>query len=89
MPKRIDPKVEVIVRSVIDGYYLTCMRPSLQQTIDEVVGRCRSVCLEPPHPNTIRARIKAIDKKKVIERREGARPPEERAIEPKRSHWVQ
>lgn len=88
MPKRIDPKVEVIVQIVIDGYHLTCPKPSLQKIFDEVIGRCRSVCLKPPHPNTIRARIKAVDKKEVHERREGARTTHGRTIEPKRSRWA-
>jgi putative transposase len=88
MPKRIDPKVEAIVQGAINGYYLTCLRPSLQQTIDEIIGRCRSVCLKPPHPNTIRGRIKAVDKKKMLDRREGARTTEALTVEPNRSHWT-
>lgn len=89
MSKHIDPKVEVIVRSVIDGYYLTSLRPSPQQTIDEVIGRCRGVCLRPPHPNTIRARIRAAaSKKRTLERREGGKAAQGHAIAHERARWA-
>jgi putative transposase len=71
MPKRLDPKVEAIIWNVIEEHYLTSQKPSTEDTIKEINDRCKAARLKPPHPNTIRARIKAIDKKKAMERREG------------------
>lgn len=60
---RIPLFAEKVVDEVINGYYLTPQRNSVQKTVLEV----RRVCLErgivPPHPNTIRARIARVNEK--------------------------
>jgi len=71
MPKRLDPKVEAVIASVIEEFYLTKQKPDGQRTIEEVHRRCLAAKLPKPDPATIRARLKAIDPKERVLKREG------------------
>ncbi|MFC7333148.1 Mu transposase C-terminal domain-containing protein [Rhodocista pekingensis] len=78
MPKRLDPKVEAVIESVIQEFYLTRQKPDGQRTIEEVHRRCRAADLPSPDPATVRARLKAIDPKEKVRRREGAKAAREK-----------
>ncbi len=67
--RRLDHATEEIVRTTIDDYYLASQQRSAQKTCEEIVLRCRRAGLTPPHPNTIRSRISAIDERVRLERR--------------------
>lgn len=66
---RISPEVEGIIAEVIDNYYLTPLRPGKEKAIREVERKCLERKVKIPSPSTIRARIKRIDEKKLLERR--------------------
>jgi putative transposase len=70
---RLLPDVEAIVQATIEEVYLCDQKPSAQQTCVEVHRRCRNAGLTPPHPNTIRQRLRHLSAQRRLSRREGAR----------------
>ncbi|MFL6335358.1 MAG: Mu transposase C-terminal domain-containing protein [Pyrinomonadaceae bacterium] len=70
---RLSQEVDAIVRATIEDFYLHKRKRSVSKTCEEVENRCRNAGLDPPHPNTVRNRIKAISEKEKKARREGAR----------------
>jgi len=72
MPKRLAPEVEAIIASVIDEKYLSTQKASGEEVILEVERRCRAAKLEAkPCAGSIRARLRAVDPKLKVLRREG------------------
>ena len=70
---RLAPDVEPIVQATIEEVYLSEQKSSAQQTCVEVHRRCRNAGLTPPHPNTIRSRIRRLSDHVRLRRREGPR----------------
>ncbi len=72
---RLDARVEEIVKTVLDEVFLSKEAPSMEF----VWGECRRRCeanvppLPPPTRKTLYVRIKTLDHKNVLERREGKR----------------
>lgn len=66
---RIASEVESIIESTIKDVYLNVHRRSIKYTIDEVMIRCRTANLLPPHPNTIRARIAKLTEYEMLRAR--------------------
>jgi putative transposase len=66
---RLDPDLDRIVQSVIEEHYLKPVAPSAKSTVREINRRCRNANLNPPHENTIRARLHAIPEKTQLKRR--------------------
>ncbi|WP_096700594.1 DDE-type integrase/transposase/recombinase [Magnetospirillum sp. 15-1] len=71
MPKRLSPEVEAIIASVIDEKYLSKQKASGEEVILEVHRHCRAASLSKPCAETVRARLRAIDPKEKVLRREG------------------
>ena len=71
--RRLPKKVETIIQDVIENVYLTKQKVTAKKAIDEVVRRCKAARLKAPHPNTIRARIKAVKESERVKRRQGAK----------------
>ena len=63
---RISIDVAFTINTVIEDFYLTTQRPTVQKTVTEVLRRCMLRGLEPPHPNTIRARIAKVNEKQFL-----------------------
>jgi putative transposase len=57
---RIDSRVEKIIHEMIDTYYLTRERHSIQFVINKVFDQCKQENLVPPSKNTVRNRISRI-----------------------------
>ncbi len=55
----------------MEEFYLSVQKPTVQQTGIEVLRRCRNAGLKPPHPNTVRNRIKRLANRQRLRRREG------------------
>lgn len=70
---RISKKVEAIIRNAIETLYLTKQKRTQKKVIDEISRQCRAARLKAPHPNTVRARIKAVDAKEKAKRRHGTK----------------
>jgi len=68
---RLDKSVEIIIKDVIENYYLKMRKPSPSKTYLEIKRLCWNGGLTPPHENTIRNRIKAIDNKTRVKHRLG------------------
>lgn len=63
-----DP-VNLIIEDVIEDFYLHKQRRTAQDAVDEVKRRCRLARVQPPHPNTVRNRIKQIPESVRMRRR--------------------
>jgi len=67
----IDHQVEDVITEAIQEKYLTRTRKSITKVIQEVELQCKKRKLVPPHPNTIRGRIREIDERELLSKRKG------------------
>lgn len=58
-----------IINEVIQDYYLTIQRPTIQATIQEVFKRCYQSNIDKPSKNAIRYQIARIDEKDYLKAR--------------------
>ena len=58
---RIDALANQIVEDVIEELYLTKQRIGFPKIYDAIKSECKKANIKPPHENTVRNRIKAID----------------------------
>jgi len=65
---RLDMRVERLMQSVIEKYYLTHQRPSVQSVITKVFIECKKQNLKAPSKNTIRNRIHALSEYDVLKK---------------------
>ena len=66
---RIEHEKESLIQEVIQDYYLTKQKVTVQATVDEVKRICHLRNIEPPSPSTVRKRILAIPEKESLWRR--------------------
>jgi len=66
---RLDDEVEEVVQQVIEEKYLSNQRLTATATAEEVRFRCKKLELQPPHPNTIRNRIRDLSERKKLAQR--------------------
>ena len=57
---RLNSEIEILIKRIIDNYYLTIQKPSVQSVVDKVLAECKRMNIIAPHSNTIRNRIEAI-----------------------------
>lgn len=79
---RISSQMNKLIDDVINDYYLTIQRPTIQSTIREVYKRCYKLGYEKPSENTIRRRIKSISEEKMLKGR-GQRKKAKQKFTPK------
>jgi putative transposase len=75
---RLAADVEAIVQTTIEEVYLSAQKPSVQHLGVEVRRRCRNAGVLPPHPNTVRYRIRHLAEKVQLRQREGAKAAADR-----------
>lgn len=66
---RLTTQADKLISNVIDEFYLTPNRKSVQSTIKEIEARAKNMGIEPPGASAVRARIKNIPEKIVLRRR--------------------
>lgn len=82
--KLLSEPVEKIVQEVIETFYLSRQKWSPAKICREIKVRCAKAepkKLEPPHPNTIRNRLKQIDGYRKTRAREGNKAAEESRLQ--------
>ena len=57
---RLNNEIEILIKRIIDSYYLTIQKPSVQSVVDKVLAECKKMNIIAPHSNTIRNRIESI-----------------------------
>ena len=57
---RLNNEIEILIKRIIDNYYLTIQKPSVQSVVDKVLAECKKMNIIAPHSNTIRNRIESI-----------------------------
>lgn len=75
---RIDPVNNKIVEDVIEEMYLTKQRIGFPKIYDTIKAECKKLNITPPHKNTVRNRIKAIDPKFAMKKRFSAKKANEK-----------
>lgn len=75
--KRLSPNIEKIISEAIESEYLTKQKKSQVKVCNEVRKRCLQANLKPPHPNTVRNRIKTIPSYLRTTKRHGHRTAKE------------
>lgn len=68
---RISNELDTIIKETINFLYLTSSKKSINRIIREVKKICLRKNLKPPHPNTIRNRIKNVSEEEFIKGRYG------------------
>ncbi len=85
--KRLDPRVEAILKVVLEAHYLNRRRPRMRASYDELVLQCRNAGLLDlvPHYNTFRKRIGRVPRWTKTAARYGHRVARE-TMKPIRGH---
>jgi len=68
---RLNTHVENIISLILDEYFLNKQRYSFKRIYNKIYKQCKENNLIPPHENTIRNRIDALDQKLVTKKRHG------------------
>ena len=68
---RLSPQINHIILQAIQEEYLNARKPSIAKTIYFVKAQCSRLKLDPPHDNTIRNKIWALNEYKVTKARLG------------------
>lgn len=63
---RISEHTEKVIQEVIDDFYLTAQRPSVQKAVVEARRRCHIKNVDMPSPGTVRNRIRNISEKRQL-----------------------
>jgi len=79
-------KIEEVVTDTIKAHYLTKQKKKVSKVIQEVEALCQKLNLEPPHPNTIRNRIKKLSAYEKKKSREGGKAARD-AYAPTKGHF--
>jgi putative transposase len=83
---RLNPKVEEILNTTIEDFYLKKQKRSVGKTCTEVARRCKNAGLTPPHDNTVRNRIAALADERKLKSRSGAKAARDK-FSPVLSHF--
>ena len=65
---RLDYATEEIMQEIINTYYLSKQRPSIQSVINKVFIECKKRDIKPPSKNTIRNRIHKLSEYEVLKK---------------------
>jgi len=65
---RLDYMVEEIMQNIINTYYLTNQKPSIQSVINKINIECKNRNIKAPSPNTIRNRIHKLSEYEVLKK---------------------
>lgn len=68
---RLDTIVDKIIDDILEVHYLSKQKTSFSKIYRLIKKECKKLELTPPHSNTVRNRIKAIDPKLAMKKREG------------------
>lgn len=66
---RLNEQQEKVIAEVIENFYLTKVRPTIEQTCKEVYRICLKQNIEKPAKDSIRLRIKQVSEKEALSRR--------------------
>ncbi|MBL4874449.1 MAG: transposase family protein [Rhodobacteraceae bacterium] len=74
---RLNPDVEAIIDANLQDRFLVQERPSLSGIVQEIRLECLDSGLKAPTRRTIKARLDAIDQRKVVRKRQGPKAARE------------
>ncbi|WP_286378744.1 Mu transposase C-terminal domain-containing protein [Acinetobacter towneri] len=83
---RLNDTTEEIIRQAIRDYYLTEQKPTLSSLAEMVKALCLKNNIEPPHPNTVRYRVRQINEQLVLKSRAGKKAAKDK-FEPTIGHF--
>lgn len=66
---RLDFQTEEVIQKVIESYYLTHQKPSVQAVINKINIECKNKNITPPGKNTVRNRIHKLSEYDVLRKR--------------------
>lgn len=68
---KLSPEVEQIIKEQIGVFYLNFQKPNKKQLYEKIKNICLSRNLKPPHYTTIVYKIKSLEKRNILKKREG------------------
>jgi putative transposase len=68
---QVDPRVDELVETQIKSFYLRPERPSIQALVGRIYAECDRIGLARPNWRTVKLRIKRVDARTAMLRREG------------------
>ena len=78
---RLDYMIEEVMQNVINTYYLTSQKPTIQSVINKINIECKNRNINPPSKNTIRNRIHKLSEYDVL-KKQGNRSTARTKFEP-------
>jgi putative transposase len=74
----VSPQIELIVENSIESFYLQRIKPPFSALVRQIQADCHQAGLKPPDRKTIRLRLSALDERKIMAARWGAKAAKER-----------
>lgn len=68
---RLNSTVDKVIDDVLEELYLTKQRTGFPKIYNRIITECSKLDIDPPHANTVRNRIKALDPEYKTRRRQG------------------
>ncbi|MDO9268861.1 MAG: Mu transposase C-terminal domain-containing protein [Methylobacter sp.] len=84
--QRLSNEIEEVIKLQIQNYYLKQERPSVLKLHRRIKNDCMAADLEPPHKNTIYARVQEIEQREMLRKRYSPKLAREK-LEPLRGHF--
>lgn len=67
--QRLSAEIEEIIQLQIQNYYLKQERPSILKLYRRIKAECLAADIEPPHKNTVYARVQEIEQREMLRKR--------------------
>jgi putative transposase len=74
----VSPQIELTIEKAIESFYLQRAKPPFSALARQIYADCHQAGLKPPDRKTIRLRLSALDERKVMAARLGAKAARER-----------
>lgn len=75
---RLKDTTELIIKQVLKDYYLTEQKPRLSSVAETIKALCIKNNIDPPHPNTVRYRVRQINEQLKVKSREGKKSAQDK-----------
>jgi len=74
---RLTKEQDEIISLVLEEYYLTKLKPTIQRTYELIAIKCKNADIKRPSLTSVRRRAHALSEKLVVKRREGQKATEQ------------
>jgi len=74
----VSPQIELIIENAIESFYLQRLKPSFSALVRQIQADCHRAGLKSPDRKTVQRRVSALDARRLMAAREGAKAAREK-----------